>query len=532
MRAMSKKTLNICALAAAVALAASCGDRAHVWESPLALSGPYKVNGQAVWVDGTRGLAVALEPNGAEPRTHRVAIGRNVTFAAPTPDRAELLVLTAGKEAIYKDQTPEVPALTRLLPDNRGLWVKRRFPLPAAFDRLATSADGRYAVAYYAPSSGGSDGLRNPNEVALLDLGADPDSATNPRLKTVTSFGAAPSQVVFSPKMKPAGSKGGERTLALVLADNYVHLFDMNNRARRAITVPLAKPQSATKVVPKEVLFSASTSTIFVQAAGAADVYALTLTPAAAKGKDGNDFSLTVNQPSAGKRVLDMALFSDGGKDTLLTANSSSDLALIDAATSQFSIIDVGEPVDTILLVPQSKPTTALIYSRTAAKGRIHFLELSDLAKNLEKNLTSRNLAKPVRQLVETLDGQQALVIHNDQRTVISILDLAGEHHTVSPIHGSFALASYDFSKGTHLVGISASAPSLGLLNLNTLLATNLRLDHRPVKVLALGDDIVAVHGAAAGHVTVIPGPTAKREQAKVLWGFLLSGLLDDELQD
>ena len=117
----------------------------------LALSGPYKVNGQAVWVDGTRGLAVALEPNGAEPRTHRVAIGRNVTFAAPTPDRGELLVLTAGKEAIYKDQTPEEPALTRLLPDSRGLWVKRRFPLPAAFDRLATSADGRYAVAYYAP---------------------------------------------------------------------------------------------------------------------------------------------------------------------------------------------------------------------------------------------------------------------------------------------------------------------------------------------------------------------------------------------
>lgn len=533
MRTQLSTLKTIITTAAALALGASCGDRAHLWDDPLALSGPHKVAEQAIWLDGTRGLAVALDPGGGEPRTHRAAIGRNVTFAAPSPRKDELLVLTAGKEAKYRDQTPEVPALTVLRPTSTGLSAKRVYPMPAAFDRVAASADGAYALAYHGPSSQASTGgLKNPNEVCLFDLSRPADAASNPLLRTVTSFGAAPTSVVFSPPMTPAGAAGGKRTLAVVLADNYVHIFDMTKAGRRSITVPLAKPDSSVTLLPQAVLFSVASSTIFVRANGADDLYAITLTPATAAGKDGNDFSAMVNQPSAGKRALDAALFTDGGKDLLLTANASQDLALIDAATSQFSIIDVGEPVDTILLVPAAKPTTALIYSRAAPRARIHFLELAGLAQNLVKNLTSRNLARPVRQLVETSDGQQALVIHDDQRTVISILDLVGVHHTVSPIQGRFSLDSFDFSKGTHLVGVSTSEANLGLLDLSTLLTTNLRLDDRPVKVLALGDDILVDHGATAGQVTVVPGAKATRERCRVVWGFLLGGLLDDELSD
>jgi hypothetical protein len=522
--------LSGCALVALAA--AGCGDRGRLWSAPLALVGPQQAAGQLLWIDATRGLVFALEPHGAAAPTVRSArVRRNARFAAPAPGGERLLVLSAGQEAVYRDQTAEEPGLTIVLPVAGGApAVESFYPLSGPFDRLAVSRDGKQAVASYSSEGGGGGLFRNPNEVALLDLGASP-GPDNPVLRTVRSFGSAPLGVVFSPPMPIPAPSGKAHSLAVVLASGYLTLLDLGNPRRREITVPLAKPDSAVAITPEQVFFSPTTGTIFVRAAGAADLYSIALVPRAPSAPDENDFVPAINQPSSGRTPLDMVLFADGGKDMILTANASGDLALIDAATSQFSLVTTGAPVDTLLLPAGS--SLALGYRRLAPEPRIHFIELKGLAQKLEKNVTARKLDQAVHQLVATPDGKQALVVHNAQRTVVSVLDLAGQHHTVSPIQGQLPLGSFDFASGaagSYLVGVSSSIARLGLLDLSNLHTGDLRLDQAPQRVYALGDTIVVDHATHEGAVTVVPSARATREESRLVWGFLLGGLLDREL--
>ena len=142
----------------------------------------------------------------------------------------------------------------------------------------------------------------------------------------------------------------------------------------------------------------------------------------------------------------------------------------------------------------------------------------------------------PVRQIVLLPDGKQALVVHNDKRTVVSVLDLANEHYTIAPIQGQLPLQSFDIvqstGQGSFLVGVSSGLSRLGILDLSNLHPTDLRLDRDPQSVLAVGDSIVVNHRALEGLVTIVPGPTASREQSQVLWGFFLQDFLDHQLKD
>ena len=523
-----KKTLISILL---LSLAGGCGDRADLWTSALNVMGPYKAAESVWWVDTSRGVAAALSPAGANPTVQTVSVRRRASFIIPSPQKKRLLMLSAGKEAIYKGQQAEEPGLSLLEKDKEGRPVVARFyPLPRAFNRLAVSEEGRFAVAYHGSSSG-SGVFQNPNEVALLDL-SKKHASDNPSFRTLRTFGSTPLGVVFSPQMAIPAPSGTKRNLAIILATNQLTLLDMSHTERAEITVPLAQLGTNATIQPQEVLFSAATGSIFVRAHGSADVYALTLMAKTPKTPQENDFSPLINQPSSGKQVQDMMLFSDKSKDLILTANASSDLSVIDAETSQHALIPVGDHVDTILPVPESNPTMALIYSRAKPRSRIHFLKLADLGARLVQNLTSRNLAQPVHQLVATPGGKQALVVHNHQRTVISVLDLAGAHNTISPIQGQLALGSYDFTTSSYLVGVSSGLAELGLINLTNLHPHNLRLDHNPRKVMAVGDAIVVDHGAAQGLVTVIPSPQATRGQCRVLWGFLFNGIFDHKLED
>ncbi len=512
----------------------ACGDRAQLWDEAPRVLGPHAAAGHLWWLDGTRGLALVLDPRAEGAAVQRLEMRRNARAAALSASRTQLLVLSDGQEAVRKRQQEQEPGLSVLGLDGQGrARVERFYPLPGAFDRLATSADGKYAAAYHGDTAGaaGAGVFQNPNEVALLDLSL-PAGGDNPRLHTLRSFGAAPLGVVFSPSMTVPQPQGTARTLAVVLATGQVSLLDMSHPGRDEITVPLALRDSSATVTPREVLFSTATATLFVRASGSSDPYALSLLARPAAESTDNDFTVHINQPSSGKTVLDMILFSDKGKDLLLTANASGDLSVIQAATSEHAVIALGEAVDTILAVPEDEPTVALIYSAAQPRARVHVLQLAGVQKALGANLVSRNLSQPVRQLVATPAGDQALAIHDDQRSVVSVLDLVSGHTTISPIQGELALTSYAFTAGGTLAGVSSGISELGLLDLATLQPQRLRLDHDPRTVLTLGEMIVVDHGAPQGLVTVVPTAAAGRDDCHVVYGFLLSGVLDHALED
>ena len=528
----TRRNLSILIIMMAALAGAGCGERADVWEKELKMLGPYKAGDNAVWVDTTRGLLFALNPGNGSPSVKTLRIKRNASFVMASPTGKELLILSDGIEALRKNETPEKPGLTQVT-FTAGPKIAHFYPMTAPLNRLAVSADGRHAVAFNisASTSSGSGVFRNPNEVAIINLSTAPASGTNPRMRTLRSFGTNPVGVTLSPEMTVPASGGTKRTLAVVLADNQLNLLDMSHPERSEITVPLTTLGSSATVKPAEVIFSTTTGSIFVRASGVQDLYALQLVGKTALSATQNDFLPVINQPGSGKITRDMVLVTDGGKDLILTANSSKDLSLIEAATSQASVITVGEEVDTILALPPKNPTVALIYSRSSPQSRIHFLTLKDLATNLSKNLASRTLNQPVHQVVSSADGKHAMVVHNHTRTVISVLDM-GQHHTISPIQGQVALNSYGFTSSPYLVGASPGLKQLGLLDLTNLHPRNLRLDHTPQKVLALGDAVLVDHGAPEGRVTVVPHPKAEREQCHELWGFLYSDLLDTELSD
>lgn len=492
------------------------------------ITGPYHVGDSVMWIDATRGLAFALAPALSPPAVKSIAVPRHALYVAGTPSRDRLLVLSPGHDAVRLGELPESASLTVLSGAMTGPKVERRYDLPAPFDRVDVAPDGHTAVAYFSPSPAASDAyFRNPNEMSIIDLDVAPGDG-NPVFRTIRSLGNAPLAVAFSPPLGiPAGS--APRTLGVVLAKDYLTLLDLTHPTRPELTIPLVPSGSSNTVTPQQIVFATDSATLLVRADGAPDVFAITLDARSGAGPTENDFQPRINQPSAGRTVRDMMLYSDGGRTLLLTANSQQDLTLIDPATGEFTIVPIGAPVDAVLGVPPDAPDRAVVYSRGGGRSSVDFVDLKGLWQNGARNLSRRTLVRPVRDLVPVPDGGQLLVVHDDARTVVSVLDL-GPHRLDTPILGRLPLGSFDFADGGFLVGVSPGLAQLGVLDLVSLSPHDLRLDYDPAKVIAVGGRLVVDHGQSQGLVTVLPRPLAERDEAKVLWGFFLAGALDQEV--
>jgi hypothetical protein len=134
-----------------------------------------------------------------------------------------------------------------------------------------------------------------------------------------------------------------------------------------------------------------------------------------------------------------------------------------------------------------------------------------------------------VRDVVPVPERELAMIVHDDARTVLGLLDMGTE--STSPLLGVGKLDSYDFSPdGSHLIGATDGVARLGFVALDNLHPTDFRLDDPPAHVLSTANMKIFVdHGDPLGHATIIPSPDATRDQALVLEGFLTTNLLDSE---
>jgi len=529
--------MRLAYLIPAAALVLGCAaDRPAAFDRDRQVLGPVPLKDRVAWVDTALDRVVALDLSGDAPALEVVPVGRNPVYAAPTPDRDHLLVITRGEEAVTRGQKDEPPRLWDVDLAHPGA-PPIVYEVGSPFDRVVVSQDGQIAVAYFSAAGPDDAGFfRNPNEMAFVDL-TQPAGETNPVLKTLRAFGSTPTGVVLSPPMSiPNADDPSPRTFAFVFSHNVVTVVDASHADRNEVSLRL--DAAGASVDPREVVFAPASQTAYLRSDGARDVLQVTLEADAATPGDAhsNDYRPLLAELGAGGGPSDIAVFDDivAKRWVLAATPTTSEVVVIDTDTAQFRRVATPDPIDRITLFPSDTPRIAVLSSLTAGLPRVQLMSLDDLENTLVPiKLQQVDLGQPVRDVVPVpgrAAGQDlALIVHDDNRTVLSLLDV--NFGSVSPLQGVGRLDSYAFTAtGDYLVGATQRVSRLGFLDLSNLHPSDLRLDAPPSKVLTLGNGkIVVDHGDPFGRVTIVPTAGATRDQALTLDGFLLADVLDQE---
>ncbi len=506
-------------------------ERPIVWERDRTVLGPIPMKSQVAYVDSALDRVTLLDLEGDAPGISTTAIGRRAVVAVPSPDRHLLFVITRGEEAIHEGEIDQPPMFWVVDTVDRTRDAIA-YQIGSPFDRIAIAPDNRTVVTYFSEAGPDAAGFfRNPNELAVIHLD-EPPSASNPTLETIRSFGSTPAGVVLSPPMVVPGSPDPTpRTFAFVLSSNNLTMLDATYPTRRETSIRL--DLGGTPVLPREVVFAPNTSSAYVRSDNARDVLQVHIEPVPQDTEEAADYRPLLAELGAGGGPTDIAVYDDVSRRRYVLASTPNtrEVVVIDADTAQFRSVPITDPIDRILLFPSGTdvaPTKALFASIGAKMTRVHVLDLVAIEDPLTQvNLRTITLDKSVRDVVPVPGRELAMLVHDDARTVLGLLDM--ETESTSPLLGVGKLDSYDFSpSGSHLIGATSSVSRVGFVALDNLHPTDFRLDDLPTRVLSTTNGKIFVdHGDPLGHATIIPSPEARRAEALVLTGFLTTDLLD-----
>ena len=533
-----RQKLLICFLvglaAPTVPLLTGC-DRHIGWERERSVIGPIRLKDRVAYVDTARDNVIVVDVSRSSPVIHSYPIGRDAVFAAPTPDLQHLAVITRGEEAIVEGQIEEEPILW-LVDVTEADTAVVSYPVESPFDRLAVAADGSRAIAYFSSSGPDSRGVfRNPSELAIIDL-TQAASEDNPVMKTVRSFGSAPEGVVLSPPLVIPGAPDTQpRTFAFVLAPGSVTVIDTTNPTRNEVSVRLEG--TGEDVLPREIVFDTASAIAYLRSDNARDVLEILIRhePPSPDDANDNDFHTVLSELGAGGGPSDIAVYDDpsGNRFILAATPSTSEVVVIDAKTAQFTVVPTPDGIDRIMLFPSGAdaiPRVALLASIGAGRPRVHLLPLDGVTDELLPiDLRTIDLEQPVLDVVAVPGRDLGMIVHNNDRTVLGLIDVV--FGSVTPLQGMGKLDTYAFSAdGSHLLGATHDADRVGFLELTNLHPTDLRLDHVPEVVFAMGNGAIYIdHGDLFGLATIVPSADANRSDAVVLSGFLLTDLISED---
>jgi hypothetical protein len=535
---MNRRALTACSIVFAAAWATGCGARAPEFNENPVLVAPIGLEDHVAFLDSNRAEArlIDVSGSGASRTPTVVPIVRNTTHVELRNGHSDqLLALCAGQRDI-EGASPEQPGLVLL--DASGKTKTYRYD--SAFDRIVQSEDGKFAFLFFDPTTSGGDILKNPNEVAVIDLEAE---ETKPTLKTLRSLGESPRAIAFSDRPIPIG--GTERNLAVVLSNRAVAVVDLAHLDRSEFTVELAKP-GASGVSAAQVLFSTEEEKpkIYVRAEGTDDVFVVSIEsestsvpPNGAVSQGHNDFALSLNQFStgAGARPGDIALFSDGGKVRLLVTGPGNRTAVVvDADTGNTTSVTLPGAASRIHLFTGPKPSDptpasrALLYS--PGSQAVVFLDLEGFGSTTNRGGNADLLTLPVS-YAELAELNDDTVMFLNQSAGLSMLKLGDR--TLSPITGpslADAVPDLDVNK----IWLAPSGPRLGYLDLPNFHPNEVRLD-APIEHLVRvpprskgRPKVVVTHPSSIGSMTVLDADDpADLGLAFRVEDFLLEGVLN-----
>lgn len=507
----------------------SCRDRAKEFELAMGALPPVALDSTLVFVDSSVQVAYVLDVMHPELAPRQVALGAGASTVARRNGHDDALVLCRGERGGV-GVAPEASSLTVVR--GAALEAPRTYELGSPFNAIAQTPDGASAIVHFRTGEGLAHLLFNPNEIAIVDLDAPP-SDVNPARRTVRSFGGVPSAVFFSP---PMALPEGPRTIAVILSDRYVTLLDVDHPERPEITVPLALPEDSRSVLPVQVLFDPDDPTVYVRASASDDIFALRLQEVPSAERMGNDFRPSLTQLAVGSRPNDMALFDAGdGKRLIVPSRASSNVAIVDARSSSVTTIPLDVVADRVLVFDATAPgdptvsPRALLFAADGSVSATSFVDLVQIEERRGRNVETSSMGRPIVGALPLLSRGLMVLQHSSATGApgLSLLDLAAR--TSAPIYADVPLESAKFGTGESRIYVAPSyGVRLGFLDLGTFVPGEVRLDASITGVLPLsGVPVIAiVHPGYGGSVTLLDANDLRRETARSVQGFLLSGLL------
>lgn len=531
MRRAARPALALAAPAVACVISGCDHDRLGAFGKPLDVLAPVALDRSVGFVDRSSRTAVVVDASDPDLRGRRFPVGPDPMLAQRRVLKDELLILSRGERG-----SPGVD------PEDAGLTVAstdpgteaRRFVLGSRFNALAQTPDGEMAIAHFAAGADKGGVLFNPNEIAIVQLDQPAAEGTNPRHRTVRSFGGVPNQIVFSPPMK---LPDGPRRLAVVLSDTYVTLVDLDHLDRSEITIPLTLPEDSRLIRPRQVVFDIDEPALYVRSEASDDVYAMRLVPIPPAERISNDYRPSLSQLGAGKGPADMALFDAAqGRRLLVVSPGSKDASVVDARTSRVTRIPLDAVANRIVLFQAAAPGDPAVRQRALLLGpgagplAAAFLDLDDVEQKLGRNVDPRPMSAPVSAILPRADTNVVIALHEAGGGApgISVIDLA--RRTTAPILAEVPLARSSWGLGADRLWVAPDkSDRLGFLELGTFQPGEVRLDAEIDLVLPLlaGREVAVLHGAFGGWLTVLDAADPRRETGRSVRGFLISGLLE-----
>jgi hypothetical protein len=501
----------------------ACGDEGNQFRIPTEPTGaPVALGEQLVFVRNQDHSAIYLSPESFEDgQTERIElpVGPLQPVLRKGDGEPEALVLCEGRRGDRDDAA--VPAALAVI-DAEG--KQRRYELGNPFHQVHQSSDGRYAILLKNANSGRL--LDNPLEIAIVDLDESGEDAVT--LRTPRSFGDAPKQVYFSPRMR-IGEE--DRRLAVVFSEADVTLIDLDHLDRVETTVPLSGSTNR-DILPEQVVFDAERAALYVRGSASDDLYVFQL-ESQISDEGHNDFKPFVNLLPAGQAPRDMALYDLGdGPRLLVVAETSQQAIVVEAGSSRTTPIALEAPADHVLLFEATSPTDsessqrALLYDQGGTT--LMFLDLEDVEEQRTRNLETLSLNFPISRVIALRDEGKVLVLHD--AAAVSLLDLADR--TVTPISAAQSLTDASFDPERKRLWVAPpNQPWVGYLDLATGETAELLLDAPVESFVALPDagKFAVVHPSKLGLVTLFDAAEPERDTALSLRGYLVDGFLEVE---
>lgn len=417
----SRRTLltGLCAVGLLGALA--CESRDPKWDTRVDEAQTVGLQGSVALMDSAMDRVLFLtSPSPQKLETKALPVGLDVLNIEASKDGERLFVLSAGVQPRLEDGD-EKPQLI-VFRGGTEPSEEKRFQLDDPMQKLAIDPEGEWVIAYQADAE-----VTNANELVFLPL---PGESTEPKSKTIRSFGGAPEEIIFTEELTVPN--GPARRFVIVRTDRDVTMIDLSDLDAEEVTIPMPDDDEDTAIEPLQVVFDEGDpeedddSRLAVRLKDSSDVVLLELGPSFENDKD---FAVVPNIVDVGgiPSTIDFVR-TDGGLRLAALVPSAERATLVDPASTAGETVNLSHSFDRMTRITSLVDDTpdggdvALLWGRST---QIAFWSLGSTSSTPYRSVDSTELGVTISQVLDVPEPNQHLkILLSESGNSFFVLDL------------------------------------------------------------------------------------------------------------